>query len=432
MARKNKTKNVGKDQSAGPLGFEAKLWQAADKLRSNMDAAEYKHVVLGLIFLKYISDAFEEQHAELEARARRRAPIPRTRTNTAPRTSSGCRRRRAGRTCKASAKQPDDRQARRRRHGRHRARQPALKGVLPKDYARPGLDKQRLGELIDLIGNIGARRRGRPRQGHRSAASTNTSSPSSPAPRARTAASSTRRAPSSAAGRDARALQGPRLRPLLRLRRHVRAVARSSSRRTAASSATSRIYGQEINPTTWRLAMMNLAMRGIEADLGPSTPTPSTATSTPTSRPTTSSPTRRSTTPTGAASAARRRALEVRRAAGRQRQLRLGAALHPPPRAARAWPASCSPTARMSSQPVRRRRDPQGHHRGRPRRLHGRAAGPALLLEPSRAANSPPEVADGSRPATDETRARAPTILCHDQNELHHCRAPASRHQIVR
>ena len=49
------------------LGFESDLWRAADALRSNMDAAEYKHVVLGLIFLKYISDAFEEQHAQLDA-----------------------------------------------------------------------------------------------------------------------------------------------------------------------------------------------------------------------------------------------------------------------------------------------------------------------------------------------------------------------------
>ena len=48
-------------------GFEAKLWQAADALRNNMDAAECKHVVLGLIFLKYISDAFEAKHAELDA-----------------------------------------------------------------------------------------------------------------------------------------------------------------------------------------------------------------------------------------------------------------------------------------------------------------------------------------------------------------------------
>ena len=67
----------------------------ADALRGSMDAAEYKHVVLGLIFLKYISDAFEEVHARLTGE-RSRAPIPRTRTNTGRRTFSGCRRRRAG------------------------------------------------------------------------------------------------------------------------------------------------------------------------------------------------------------------------------------------------------------------------------------------------------------------------------------------------
>src|ERR1700753_145985 len=59
------------NDSAAPsdavVGFEEKLWQMADKLRNNMDAAQYKHVVLGLIFLKYIADAFEEKHAALEA-----------------------------------------------------------------------------------------------------------------------------------------------------------------------------------------------------------------------------------------------------------------------------------------------------------------------------------------------------------------------------
>jgi type I restriction enzyme M protein len=53
-------------ESTAKLGFEAKLWQAADALRNDMDAAEYKHVVLGLIFLKYISNAFEAKHAELD------------------------------------------------------------------------------------------------------------------------------------------------------------------------------------------------------------------------------------------------------------------------------------------------------------------------------------------------------------------------------
>src|SRR5438477_1280144 len=56
-----------KATDSATVGLEAKLWAAADALRNNMDAAEYKHVVLGLIFLKYISDAFEAKHAELEA-----------------------------------------------------------------------------------------------------------------------------------------------------------------------------------------------------------------------------------------------------------------------------------------------------------------------------------------------------------------------------
>src|SRR5512140_836436 len=70
MPRGRQSNNGGasagqKQDGAARLGFEATLWQAADALRNNMDAAEYKHVVLGLIFLKYISDAFEAKHAEL-------------------------------------------------------------------------------------------------------------------------------------------------------------------------------------------------------------------------------------------------------------------------------------------------------------------------------------------------------------------------------
>ncbi len=62
-----KQKRTVAPATAANLGYEAELWRMADALRGSMDAAEYKHVVLGLIFLKYISDAFEEQHAKLEA-----------------------------------------------------------------------------------------------------------------------------------------------------------------------------------------------------------------------------------------------------------------------------------------------------------------------------------------------------------------------------
>src|SRR3984893_8448786 len=67
MAKRSKTAGNPNNGSTANLGFEAKLWAAADALRNNMDAAEYKHVVLGLIFLKYISDAFEAKHAELDS-----------------------------------------------------------------------------------------------------------------------------------------------------------------------------------------------------------------------------------------------------------------------------------------------------------------------------------------------------------------------------
>ena len=63
----------GKAKNGDSSGLEAKLWAAADALRNNMDAAEYKHVVLGLIFIKYISDAFEAKHAELEAEKKKGA-----------------------------------------------------------------------------------------------------------------------------------------------------------------------------------------------------------------------------------------------------------------------------------------------------------------------------------------------------------------------
>src|SRR5215475_15656384 len=65
MARTTKN-NQKKSNNGANIGYEAELWQMADALRGSMDAAEYKHVVLGLIFLKYISDAFEAQHAQLE------------------------------------------------------------------------------------------------------------------------------------------------------------------------------------------------------------------------------------------------------------------------------------------------------------------------------------------------------------------------------
>ena len=78
-----------KNKAFKPLNLEATLWAAADKMRGHMDAAEYKHVVLGLVFLKYISDAFEDRHRELLELERVRGPTPRTPTSTGPSISFG-------------------------------------------------------------------------------------------------------------------------------------------------------------------------------------------------------------------------------------------------------------------------------------------------------------------------------------------------------
>lgn len=133
-------------------GFEKRLFQSADKLRNNMDAAEYKHVVLGLIFLKYISDAFNELYEQLKDEK-----------NADPEDKDEYRGENVfwvppearWEYIQKNAKQPtigklvDDAM-----HAIERDN-PSLKRVLPKDYAREALDKQSLGGVIDLIGSIG-------------------------------------------------------------------------------------------------------------------------------------------------------------------------------------------------------------------------------------------------------------------------------------
>ncbi|MCH7568738.1 MAG: type I restriction-modification system subunit M [Nanoarchaeota archaeon] len=134
------------------LGFERKLWAAADKLRSNMDAAEYKHVVLGLIFLKYISDSFEEARKEIEKDSDGDVEdIDEYKSRNIFWVPQEAR----WEHLQKNAKQPtigklvDDAMDAIERDNR------SLKDVLPRNYGRESLDKQRLGELIDLIGTIG-------------------------------------------------------------------------------------------------------------------------------------------------------------------------------------------------------------------------------------------------------------------------------------
>jgi len=149
---KKQSKKQSKLSKGAHLGFETKLWQAADKLRNNMDAAEYKHVVLGLIFLKYISDAFKEVYDELK---QDKLSDPEDIDEYKAKNIFWVPPEARWDYLQKNAKQPtigsliDDAMDAIERDNR------SLKGVLPKNYARPALDKQRLGELIDLIGTIG-------------------------------------------------------------------------------------------------------------------------------------------------------------------------------------------------------------------------------------------------------------------------------------
>jgi type I restriction enzyme M protein len=149
----NRANTRTRAQNGATVGYEAELWRMADALRGSMDAAEYKHVVLGLIFLKYISDAFEEKHAQLEAE-RAQGADPEDPDEYRAKNIFWVPPEARWSHLRAQAKQTtigqlvDDAMA-----GIERDN-PTLAGVLPKEYGRVGLDKRRLGQLIDLISNV--------------------------------------------------------------------------------------------------------------------------------------------------------------------------------------------------------------------------------------------------------------------------------------
>ena len=255
------------------LGFEAKLWLTADKLRNNMDAAEYKHVVLGLIFLKYISDSFEEHRAKLLAGVGDyEGANPEDPDEYKAENGFWVPAEARWSHLQANAKQPsigklvDDAMVAIERDN------PRLKGVLPKDYARPGLDKQRLGELIDVIATIELTASREGEQTHRSVDLLGrvyeSSSPALPQLRAKNG--------------------GQFYTPSCVVRCLVEMLEPYKGRiydpccgsggmfvqsekfveSHGGKLGDISIYGQESNATTRRLAVMNLALRGIEADFG--------------------------------------------------------------------------------------------------------------------------------------------------------------------
>jgi len=256
---------AAKNDTTANLGFEAKLWATADALRNNMDAAEYKHVVLGLIFLKYISDAFEAKHEELESQKAQGADAedpdeyravgifwvpPEARwkylKSMAPQSTIG--------------QLVDDAMAAIERDNI------SLKDVLPKDFGRAGLDKQRLGQIINLVSDIAlgsAADRAKDTLGRvyeyflaRFASAEGKSGGQFYTPShvvrvlVEMLAPYKGRVYDPCCGSGGMFVQSEKF-----IEAHAGKVDDLS------------IYGQESNYTTWRLAKMNLAIRGIDAQI---------------------------------------------------------------------------------------------------------------------------------------------------------------------
>ena len=245
------------------LGFEAQLWAAADKLRGNMEPSDYKHVALGLIFLKYISDAFEAKRAELlnEELADAEDPEEYLAENVfwVPKEARWSH-------LQAKAKQTtigkdiDDAML------AIEVRNASLRGVLPKDYARPALNKVMLGELIDLVSGIGM---------------------AEEADRSRDILGRVYEyflgGFAGAEGKRGGEFYTPRsvVRLLVEMLEPYKGRVYDPCCGSGGMFVQSEkfveehggrigdiaIYGQESNYTTWRLAKMNLAVRGIDADI---------------------------------------------------------------------------------------------------------------------------------------------------------------------
>jgi type I restriction enzyme M protein len=249
------------------LGFENQMWAAADKLRGHMDASEYKHVVLGLIFLKYISDAFQSKYKQLEDTKDTEYTDPEDRDEYAAANIFWVPKEARWANLQSNAKQPtigkivDDAMVAIEKEN------PTLKGVLPTDYARPSLDKYRLGELIDIISKIGL--------GDDESRSKDILGRVYEYFLGRFAA---------AEGKGGGEFYTPQcvVKLLVKMIEPYKGRIYDPCCGSGGMFVQSErfveehgghlgdiaIYGQESNSTTWRLAMMNLAIRGLDANLG--------------------------------------------------------------------------------------------------------------------------------------------------------------------
>jgi type I restriction enzyme M protein len=261
--------------------LEQRLWDAADALRGNQEPSEYKHVVLGLVFLKYISDRFGVRYGEIEAalsdpdsddyipNSARRQSFLEERDEYLSHNVFWVPAEARWEAIQAKAKLPEIGQVIDTAMDLIEKENLAIRGVLPRNYGREGLDKGRLGQLVDLIGSIGF---------------TETDDHGSEDVLGRVYEYFLGQFAGKETGKDAGVFYTPRsvvktlVEMLAPFKGRVYDPACGSGGMFVQSAAFVRghggeptdlsVYGQEFTDTTWKLAKMNLALRGIEADLG--------------------------------------------------------------------------------------------------------------------------------------------------------------------
>ena len=254
---------MAEEISSANLGFEKEIFKAADKLRGNIDAAEYKNIVLGLIFLKYISDSFEERYQELveegdgfeedrdEYIAENIFFVPeKARWSYIAKYATDPEIGQVIDQAMIAIEEENDR----------------LRGILPKNYARPELDKRRLGEVVDLFNNLKLKEHGNSKdilgRTYEYAIAQFAELEGKRAGEFYTPASIVRTLVEILEPYEGRVYD-----PCCGAGGMFVQSAKFVERRQGRVNELS-IYGQEANANTWKLAQMNLAIHGLEGDLG--------------------------------------------------------------------------------------------------------------------------------------------------------------------
>lgn len=258
-------------ENTATIGFEQKLWEAANTLRGSMDAADYKHVVLGLIFLKYVSDAFEKRRKQIEESEIDLGADPEDPDEYRAENVFWVPPEARWSRLQESARQPNIGQLIDEAMEAIERENPSLRGVLLKEYGRPEVDKTRLGQLIDLISNIEIEaQNGKDILGrvYEYFLSQFASAEGRKGGEFYTPAGVVRLLVEMLEPYEGRIYDpccgsgGMFVQSIKFIEAHATGNGNGGRARAQVS-----IYGQELNTTTWRLCKMNLAIHGIDAQI---------------------------------------------------------------------------------------------------------------------------------------------------------------------